>query len=157
MVCIEHQRKHWPQGSAVIAATGGGLPTQTTAFFVLKLTYQLKIMQLTITAIAHFFASSVGPIEAGEVIATIVTERDLQVTRDLLPLLRSGQDFAIETRLETGELLSLLRTGDKVFCESDDAAFEKDRDPEVVEQMVAKLQEDQAPPPRRRRRKAPAE
>ena len=40
--CIEPQRKFWPQGSAVIAALGGGLLTQTIAFFVSKF-YLLKI------------------------------------------------------------------------------------------------------------------
>jgi len=113
-------------------------------------------MQITITAIATFVASS-GRFEAGETVATVTTEKDLSVTRDLLSLLRSGRDFELDSRVEIGQLLSLVRTGDAVFCESDDPEFEKDRDPEVVEQMIAQAEEEQAPPPRRRRRKAAAE
>jgi len=111
-------------------------------------------MQITVLAIANFHASC-GPIEAGETVAVIETDQELSVTRDLLSLLRSGRDFEMDSKVEVGELLSLVRTADKVYCESDDPEFEKDREPVNVEDLI----EDQEPPkpaPKRRRKKAAA-
>lgn len=106
-------------------------------------------MQITIIAVADFHASC-GPIEAGETIAVIETDQQLCVTRDLLALLRTGSDFEIDAKVEVGELLSLVRTGDKVLVESDDEAFEKDRDTESIERPQSEA------PKKTPRRKKPA-
>lgn len=114
-------------------------------------------MQITILAIANFTSSS-GPIDAGETVAIIDTDRPLSITRDLLGLVRSGEDFVLDPdaqKVEVGELMSLLCRPDLVYCESDDPEFEKDRDPEAVEALIAE-QEETKPAPKRRRKKAPA-
>ncbi len=152
----------------MIAATGGGLPPQTTARFCFinqpfcftnqpfcfkfQISNKKPIMQITVLAIANFTASC-GRIEAGETVAVIVTDQPLSVTRDVLSLVRSGENYEMETNLEVGEIQSLLRRQEMVYCESDDQNFEADRDPEAVEQVIAEQQAETKPAPRPRRRK----